>query len=230
MYVFCAIAVLLCSSFQPSLDCDYANSNMGFAKSKIEEALDTDDINQARYYTYKAINALEKSKKQFEECGCLPAKESATEGLKALILATKSTSLQTTRDYLVRSIDLTDHVMFSLTTHDEHEGSEHDHLLVMNTDPANKLFLYAEGAPVIDKPTALSINEKIDLSLEKYRFSLNKVVETVNCRDANAFAKRIFEECERELLKPNLSEGKKYYNLRTKEITQEALDKIGECR
>lgn len=229
-YIFCAIAVLLCSSFRSSLDCEYANSNMGFAKAKIEEALDTNDINQARFYTYKAINALEKSKKQFEECGCSIAKKSAKEGLQVLVLATKSTSLQSTRNYLHQSMELTDHAMFLLTNHDEHDGTENEHLLVMNTDGSTVHNAPTEGAPEIEKPVVLSIHEKIDLSLEKYQFSLNKVVETVSCTEAHAFAQRIFDECERELLKPDLSEGKKYYNLRTKNITQEALDKIGNCK
>ena len=73
-YIFCTLAILLLSSFRTNLECEYANSNMGFAKSQINAALLTDDINQARFYAYKAVNALEKSKTQLEVCGCTYAK------------------------------------------------------------------------------------------------------------------------------------------------------------
>ena len=82
---------------------------------------------------------------------------------------------------------------------------------------------------VIKNSNKKDLFETIDTSLEKYRISLDKVVQSVNCKDATAFASRIYAECEAQLLKPNISEGSKYYNLRTKEITAEALTKIGDC-
>ena len=73
------------------------------------------------------------------------------------------------------------------------------------------------------------LQEKIDISLETYRESLLKVVLTVDCKEARAFAERIYKHCEKELLKPNQTEGKKYYNLRTQQITAQALEELGNC-
>ena len=74
-----------------------------------------------------------------------------------------------------------------------------------------------------------SLHEAVNQSLLKYETSLNNIVNTVDCKQARAFANKVYTHCEKQLLKPNLTEGKKYYNLRTKEITAKALKAIGEC-
>tara|TARA_R110000751_G_scaffold18866_4_gene57049 strand:+ start:395 stop:994 length:600 start_codon:yes stop_codon:yes gene_type:complete len=196
---------------------------MGYAKSQITAALSTQDINQARFYAYKALNALEKSKDQLKVCGCTYAKTSVYENIEVLTLATKSTTLEGTISYLNESIELTDNTILVLESHDIHDSIYSNNELSVNTNSSTEV---KTGKKVkFDK----NIFENIDISLEKYRVSLNKVVQTVNCKDATAFATRIFNESEAQLLKPNISEGSKYYNLRTKEITQEALNKIGDC-
>ncbi|WP_324023271.1 hypothetical protein QSV08_10890 [Maribacter sp. BPC-D8] len=220
---FCAIALLSLSSFRTNVECEYVNSNMGYAKSQINAALGTQDINQARFYAYKALSALEKSKKQLNVCGCKYAKESMLENMEVLSLATKSTTLEGTINYLHASIELTNKTILVLESHDTHESAYGNDELSINTNSS-----------VNKTPVTKSINKKdlfktIDTSLEKYRISLDKVVESVNCKDATAFASKIFNECEAQLLNPNISEGSKYYNLRTKEITAEALTKIGDC-
>tara|TARA_R110001606_G_scaffold73077_8_gene168441 strand:- start:555 stop:1154 length:600 start_codon:yes stop_codon:yes gene_type:complete len=196
---------------------------MGYAKSQITAALSTQDINQARFYAYKALNALEKSKDQLKVCGCTYAKTSVYENIEVLTLATKSTTLEGTISYLNESIELTDNTILVLESHDIHDSIYSNNELSVNTNSSTEV---KTGKKVkFDK----NIFENIDISLEKYRVSLDKVVQTVNCKDATAFATRIFNESEAQLLKPNISEGSKYYNLRTKEITQEALNKIGDC-
>ena len=222
-YIFCTLAILVLSSFRTNLDCEYANSNMGFAKSQISAALHTDDINKARFYAYKAVNALEKSKNQLEVCGCTFAKASMIENLDALVLATKSTTLEGTKTYLDKSFELINNTMFVLDSHESHNSVYANDVLSINTNSASKIVINTENIK------NLSLNEKIDLSLAKYTISLEKVVATVNCKEAKAFAQRIFDECENQLLKPNLSDGNKYYNLPTKEITENALKKIGDC-
>ena len=223
IYIFYTLAILILSSFRTNVDCEYANSNMGFAKSHISAALLTDDINQARFYAYKAVNALEKSKNQLEICGCTFAKASMTENLDALVLATKSTTLEGTRTYLDKSVELINNTMFVLDSHESHNSTYANDVLSMNTTTTTKNIINTKDSKT------LSLNEKIDLSLAKYKISLEKVVATVNCKEAKAFAQQIFNECENQLLKPNISEGSKYYNLRTKEITQNALNRIGNC-
>ncbi len=223
IFFFCVIALLSLSSFSTNVECEYANSNMGYAKSQINAALRTQDINQARFYAYKALSALEKSKKQLNVCGCKYAKESMLENMGVLSLATKSTTLESTISYLNASIELTNKTILVLESHDTHESAYADDALSINTNSSVKKTSATKNSSKKD------LFETIDTSLEKYRISLDKVVQSVNCKDATAFASRIYDECEAQLLKPNISEGSKYYNLRTKEITAEALTKIGDC-
>ncbi|WP_405410058.1 hypothetical protein [Maribacter sp. Asnod1-A12] len=223
IFFFCALALLSLSSFGMNVECEYANSNMGYAKSQISAALLTQDINQARFYAYKALSALEKSKNQLNVCGCKYAKESMLENMEVLSLATKSTTLEGTITYLNKSIELTNNTILVLESHDTHESAYGNDALSLNTNSDVK------NTTVKTNSNKKDLFKTIDNSLEKYRISLDKVVQSVNCKDATAFATRIYDECEAQLLKPNISEGSKYYNLRTKEITQEALNKIGNC-
>ncbi|MFS4456199.1 hypothetical protein [Maribacter sp. 2304DJ31-5] len=219
-YIFiCAIVFVLFSSFKTDLECEYAGSNIGFAKSQTEKAIGTEDINQARFYAYRALNAIEKSRKQLATCGCEYAEISIEEGLKDLKNAIKSTTLNTTKLLLERALNHTQEAIKSLREHHLHESKYGINTLVLNT----------KDTIMFKKSGVKTINERIDISLEKYRKSLVKIVETVDCKDAKAFAQNIFEHCEAQLLNKNLSEGKKYYNLRTKEITAQALKQIGKC-
>lgn len=219
-----AMAFLLFSSFSPNTACEYAVSNIGFANTQTETALEKDDINQARFYAYKALNAIENSKKKIEVCGCEYAEIDLEESLKNLKMATKATSLNATRIFLERSLQYTQSGMEALKEHESHKSKYDGEVLALNTTTANPKKIATSKAK-----EHTSLNEKIDISLEKYKASLQKIVETVSCKEARAFAKNIFDNCEKELLKPNLSEGKKYYNLRTKQITADALLRIPNC-
>jgi len=92
LYLF--FFVFLFSSFRVEKACEYAGSNINYVKTQTQKAIDIDDINQARYYAYKALNAIIKSKRQLEECGCKYAAESISEGLNDLKLATRATSIR----------------------------------------------------------------------------------------------------------------------------------------
>ncbi len=223
IYSYAIVAFLLFSSFKGSTECEYAGANIDFARTKTEKAIAIDDINQARYLAYKALNAIEKSKKQLEICGCEFAEQNLLEGLKNLKLATKATTLDATRIYLLRSLENTMGSLNALQDHHLHKVKFNESMAIIDTvDTASN------GSAIAKKPVKL-LYQKIDASLEKYSVSLSKVVETVNCKEARAFTSRIIEHCEKELLRDNLSEGKIYYNLRTKEITLAAHRRIGTC-
>ena len=220
LYAFCAFFVFIFSSFSPNTECEYSSSNIDSAKRQIQKALEKDDIKYAKYYTYKAINTLEKTKKSFETCDCKKAKTSFDESLAFLKLASKSEALPGVQTYLDSTLDLLEASLFQLETHNAHQSNYPNDVLAMNTKNKSEV-----NSPNSKK----TLESKIDASLEKYRQSLAKVVETVDCKEAKAFAQAIFDDCEKQLLKSNLSEGKKYYNLRTKQITLEALKKLGDC-
>jgi len=218
-----AMVFLLFASFKTSTECEYAGSNIGFAKTQTETAIAKDDINQARFFAYKALNAIEKSKKQLAECGCAYAEIDMEEGLQNLKLATKATSLSATRLLLERALEHTLHGLESLGAHHLHMSKYGNDFLVLNTKIAkiNGPFSKEEGVN--------TLHEKIDSSLEKYKASLNRIVASVACEEARAFAEAIFDHCEKELLRSDISDGKKYYNLRTKQITAAALLRIPNC-
>ncbi|EAR00222.1 hypothetical protein [Maribacter sp. HTCC2170] len=218
------VLVFFFSSFKVDKACEYAGSNINYVKKQTEKAIAVDDINQARYFAYKALNAIEKSKKQLKECGCEYAAESIAEGLANLKLATKATSLNGTRILLNRALENTLGGIESLEEHELHDSQYGSDLLAMNT------VVSEEKKMAMKKPGKKDFERKIDISLEKYRASLNEIVNSVDCSEARAFAQNIYTHCEQQLLIQNLTEGKKYYNLRTKEITAEALEKLNECK
>lgn len=217
------VLVFLFSSFNVYKACEYAGSNINFAKKQTEKALAVEDVNLAHYHAYKALNAIEKSKDQLKECGCDYAAESIADGLKNLKFATKATSLSGTRILLNKALENTLGGLESLQEHELHNSRYASNVLVMNTIVTNN-----EKA-VFEKPEKSELENTIDTSLERYRESLDKIVTSVNCKEARAFAENIYLHCEQQLLRPNLTEGKKYYNFRTKEITQKALEKLGQC-
>ncbi len=205
------------------MECEYAGSNISFAKTHTEQAIAKDDINKARYHAYKALNAIEKTKNQLAVCGCKYAELDMEEGLRKLKLATKATTLSATRVLLQRSLQYTLQGLEALEIHHLHKSKYDNEVLVLNTTTS-------ENQPNLFKEErTITLNEKIDISLEKYKASLQQIVASVDCKEARAFAQNIYNHCEKELLKIDLSEGKKYYNLRTKEITADALLRIPNC-
>ncbi|WP_299160939.1 hypothetical protein [uncultured Eudoraea sp.] len=228
MKVLCAILMFLVlfsmSSFDMTKACEYAGSNIGYIKSQTERALAAEDLNSSRFFAYKALNAIEKSKEQIEACGCDYAKESIYEGLDNLKKATRVSSLNSAKILLTRALDNSLGSLEAIREHDEHGESLYDNdMLAMNTKTAEK-----EKLSMV-MPVGKELERKIDLSLVNYQNSLNEVVNSVECKEAYEFASKIYAHCEQELLKPKLTEAKKYYNLRTKQITALALDKLKDC-
>lgn len=221
--VLCALFSCLLSSFKPSPACEYAGSNIGFVKSQTEKAIAMENINLARYYTYKALNAIVKSRQQLSECGCEHAVLSIEEGFDNLKRATRTTTLSATKILLNRALENTLEGLEAVLTYEAHDSPYPSDVLVMNTKMAKK-------KRIILKDTDINaLRKKIDMSLVNYQKSLDNVINSVDCKEAKAFAKKIHDHCEQQLLKPNLTEGKKYYNLRTKQISEEALERLEGC-
>lgn len=213
-----SIAVVLLSSFAPNEACSYAGSNMSYVKARTEEALSLNDINRARFYTYKAIRVIQTSTDEFNNCGCEDAQVNIAESLINLKAATKATSLNGTKILLQEALQQISDALDDLDQHEMHDKEFSTRETESNNENETKLII-----------NQADLHRQIDISLESYEESLNRVVEIVNCDEARAFANTVFVRCEERLLKSNLSESKKYYNLRTKEITEKALSRIGDC-
>lgn len=201
--------------------CDYAGSNISYIKAQTQNALDAQKLNMVHYYAYKALNAIEKSKQQFVDCGCEYAQQSIEASGNNLRKAIKVSSLLSSRMLLEKAMENTVGSFEALQVHHEIHVSEYGNdMLVLNTNVSKapqKRFQPTQGK---------NLETKIDSSLVSFQNSLNKVVLTVECKEAQDFVQRIFKRCELELLKTNLTEGKRYYNLKTKEIAANALDDL----
>ncbi len=220
-----ALILVLLTALKPTEACEYAGSNITFVKTQTEKAISKNDLNLTRYHAFKALNAIEKSKKQMDDCGCDYAAIGMEESAYLLKRATKVSSLEDAKSLLKRVLINTDDSLSALENHHEHINISPSEELTQNANTNDDL----EHESEIQRLADVFLKNKIDTALEKYRESLNKVVETINCAEAKSFAENIYEECEKELLTPGLSEGRKYYNFKTRKITAEALEKIGDC-
>ncbi len=223
-FVLSLLTLQLFSSFKTSDACEYAGSNIGYVKTQTELALGDNDLNKAKFITYRAIKAIYKLRKQLNECGCEQAVINIEESHFHLKKATKATSLQGARILLNEAYSKTVASLEAIEKHQLHENSGLSEAIAMNNfeNPENVIL------PVFNLEKD-DLHVMIDDSLIPYEESLQKVVDSVDCTSARTFAQRIFKICEQELLKPDLSEGKKYYNLKTQEITANALKKLGDC-
>lgn len=219
----CFVAGFMLTSFKSNQACEYAGSNIGYIQSQTEKAMATEDINMSKYFVYKALNAIEKSKSQLEDCGCRHAMELIHESSVNLVNATKATTLAGSKILLKKALDMVAGSLEALDGHDSHNSKYSDDILAVNTKTAIK----EKNKNLLDKKV---VEKKIDVSLEKFRESLDKVVESVDCKEAMAFTQNIYRICEQQLLRPDLSESKKYYNLKTKEIASKALERLESCK
>ena len=122
--------------------CSYASSNIGFVKTQTLKAIEAEDLNQTRYFAYKALNAIEKSKDQLKECGCEYAYKNILAGLDNLKKATRVSSLQGTRILLRRALENTMGSLDALEQHDElHKSPYASDVLAMNTKTARDMRL-----------------------------------------------------------------------------------------
>ena len=219
-----ALVFYLFSSFGPTQQaCEYAGSNVAYVQNQTEKALGAEDLQLMRFHIYKALDAIVKSKPQLEDCACEDASERITEVNVLLKNATKTSSIAGARILLEQALVNAGEGLVALYEHEHHNSPYGTDSLTLNTTDTDS----AQSLPL--PPEEKILKQKIDSSLTKYSASLQQVVNTVNCKEARAFATRIYEHCQEQLLRPDLSEGKKYYNLRTKVITGKALEQLEDC-
>ena len=211
-------------SFSVNKACEYMGSNIGYIQKLAQKALDAADLNTSRYHAYKALNAIEKSKEQFAACGCEVAEQSMTESLEHLKRATRVSSLTGTRLILEKAIAGVASSLQALEEHAEvHQSKYGSDQLSLNT---RESYMEQQKGKI---PVGEALEKKIDQALINYQNSLEVVVNTIPCKEAYQLALTNYERCEEQLLRPELTEAKKYYNLKTKEITAHALERLKEC-
>ncbi len=220
------LGLLLCIpliSYKTSNACEYAGSNLGVIKRHTERAIEADSLGSTKYFAYKALNAIEKSKTQMEICGCEYAIANIKEGSENLKRATRISSIQGSKLLLQLALENFEGSLIAINKHDSHKSHFQGDILILNTKDG------IEEKNTTDKGDLKALKVKIDQSLINFENSLNEVLQSVECKEAYIFTSRIYNNCEQELLKPHLTDGKKYYHLRTQQITGEALQKLGDC-
>lgn len=200
--------------------CEFAGSNISYIRSNTQKAIEADKIKMVHYYAYKALSAIDKSKDQFEACGCEYAQLGIEESERYLKKAIKAASILGARMLLEQSLDHTQGSLEALEDHPEIHTSEYGNDLSVNTredNAKNQTFRPISGT---------ELEKKVESSLENFRISLEKVISTLPCEEAEEYIQGVYQRCELELLKAELSEGKRYYNLKTKNIAASALEKL----
>jgi len=221
--LLCALLFCLLSSFRPNSACKYAGSNIGFVKYQTQKAIEMTDINQTRYFAYKALNAVVKSKKQIADCGCEYAVLSMEEGLENLKKSTRTSTLGAAKILLKRALEDANDALEAILEYETQNSPYPADVLELNTKHVKK------KRNVLKESDNRELMAKIDQSLIQFESSLDQVIHSVNCKEARAFAQKVHDQCAQQLLNSALSEGKKYYNLRTKEISAKALEQLGDC-
>ena len=228
MIRYIAFLLLLCGLQQgmatpPENACRNMELLLGSVEGHIRNGLESEDLQMARYHTFKALNTLVSSAQRYGSCSCDFALESIRQCEAGLKLATRVNTLDGTQILLKRALKDIRATESALETHDKtHTGAYETELLAVNT---------LSAAPHSGRNTMemLDLEAKIDKSLDAYRKSLDEVVQAVPCREATQFVQRVFAHCEKQLLREDLTAAKRYYNIKTREITVAALEKLEDC-
>lgn len=212
--------LFLTLSFRAPNACEFANSNIVLIKEQTKKALEENNINRLRYHAFRALNEIESTKRNFKKCGC-------DEGLKSLDItyinlkqATETTVVNDSKNHLDIALQSTLKSMESL------QKLGNGFYSATKAKSSNK-----DSIPKNDVlPVSPDFSEaKMTASLLEFEESLQKVVQFVDCKNANTFILKIQTESKKSLTEQELSATKRRYHTRVAEITQNALLKLKDC-
>lgn len=215
-FLLLLVIVLQLYSFKENTACDVLNSNLGYAIKQATNAENAPTLNTLKYYTYKAVNTLQKLDTKIDDCGCQSAETIILKGLTLLKNVTQSASIATAKSMLSQakkdiSISIDSITAYSLNNKYGPENNTSG--TIVNQAASQNKLLYA----------------KIDSILAPFEESMNTIRNTDNCKEGYKVALSIFEKSEGKLLHAELTEAKRYYHLRTKEIAKNTLDALADC-
>ncbi|SHG17306.1 hypothetical protein [Flagellimonas flava] len=224
VFILGVISLLILSSFISRNACEYANSNLEYIKIKTEEAITAENFEQSKYFSFKALNSIEKTRSNFIDCGCDGTIESLEAALFYLKESTKATSFRTSKKELHKALE---HIAIGTKVLDIFEeeavSAYGNDILFLNTKDALK----HQGGIVLNEEN--TVKKQVHTCLLGFESSLDKVVTGVECKEAHQFISRIHNEAIETLLDTGLSEHKKQYHQRVKTITMGALKRLGDC-
>jgi len=208
-FLLLLVTILQLYSFKENTACDLLNSNLGYAIKQATNAENAPTLNTLKHYTYKAVNTLQKLDAKIDDCGCQSAETIIHKGLTLLKNVTQSESISTAKLMLSQAKK---DIAVSIDSIKAHSLTNNSEKHVSKTRSQNKL-LYA----------------KIDSILVPFEKSMKAIINTDDCKEAYQITQSIFEKSEEKLLNATLTEAKKYYHLRTKEIAKNTMIVLEDC-
>lgn len=199
--------------------CEFANSNLEYIKGKIQEAVAAPELQMARYNTYKALNGIEKTKHNLQDCGCRSTQERMDLALSQLKGAARAGSLWESKQLLDQALENTLGALGALRDFRGGNPGPHDSRPTIDSRGQDWLFRIPD----------VTVREQVEESLSAFESSLESVIREVECEDARRFVADIYQETRSNLLNKELSKHKKEYYLRVRALTEQALKKLGDC-
>lgn len=211
-------------STRESNACEYANSNMEYIKDQTETAISASELQIIKYYAYKAISGIEKTRSNFAACGCKEAIETLDKVLGNLKTAAKADTHTSSKKALQKALENTLKGMqeledFGLNANDVYG----DNMLVLNT----KEVLDAQGGILL--PEGKQLEQQIHNGLKNFEASIDKIVAQLDCKEARKFIKQKYDNASMILLNTELTKPKKIYHQRVKTISKNALGRLENC-
>nr|WP_298999611.1 hypothetical protein [uncultured Allomuricauda sp.] len=205
--------------------CEYANSNMEYIKDQTETAISSTELQITKYYAYKAINGIEKTRSNFDACGCKEAITTLDDVLIHLKNATAADTHSSSKTALQKALDNTLKGIKELQNFGFSANEVYgDNMLVLNT----KEVLDAQGGILL--PEGKLLQQQIHNGLKDFEISIDNIVKQLDCDEARKFIKKTYDNASIALLNTDLTKPKKIYHQRVKTITQNALAKIQDCQ
>ncbi len=198
---------------------------MEYIKDQTETAISASELQITKYYTYKAISGIEKTRPNFDACGCKEAIKTLDKVLDHLKTAAKANSHTSSKKALQKALENTLKGMqelkdFGLNASDVYG----DTMLVLNT----KDVLDAQGGILL--PEGKQLEQQIHNGLKNFEVSIDKIVKQLDCDEARKFVKQKYDNASMILLNTDLTKPKKIYHQRVKIITKNALTRLKDCK
>ncbi|MDC6367390.1 MULTISPECIES: hypothetical protein [Flavobacteriaceae] len=224
VFILGIVSLWLMSSFTNRNACEYAASNIEYIGEQIDAAIMADDFEQSKYFAYKALNGIEKTKANFLDCGCDGAIANLETTLNELKMATRASSFHSSKTFLHNAMEHTIVALKVLRVFEqEFSNSYNNNILVMNTKEA------IENESRIMLPHDGHLHQKVHNCLLGFQSSLDKVVTDVACEEARVFITKMYNEATLTLMDTELSDHKKEYHQRVRVICKDALERLGDC-
>ncbi len=218
------LGLFIMASFKTPNACEYANSNLEYIKDQTETAISAPELPIAKYHAYKAISGIEKTRSNFEACGCKEAITSLDNVMSNLKEATKADSDSRSKKALQKALKNTLIGIKELEAFGLAAGEAYgDNMLVLNT----RAVLDAQGGVLL--PEGKLLEQKVHNGLKNFETSIDKVVRELECKEARKFIKKTYDNAHIQLLNTNLTKPKKIYHQRVKTITKNALARLKDC-